>query len=134
MACSEAGATRFSLPPEVLRYEVAGVRLAIVRFCWRGKIHLADGTPCQDWAAIYPGPDSPESDWLVCVVADGVSTQPQSGEGARLAAEAIGECLSKPDAASGLPSDRLAVAQARFVAKCQEHRAAAAKSTSTSPV
>jgi hypothetical protein len=135
MACSEAGATRFHLLPEVLRYKVAGVRLAIVRFCWRGKMHLADETQCQDWAAIYPAlPDSRESDWLVAVVADGVSTQPQSGTGAMLAAKAIGECWSKPDAASELPSVCLANAQTRFVEMCQEHRAGDAKSTSTSPV
>ena len=122
---SPSGENRFRRGPDVLRYKVAGNRVTIARFCWKGKAHLDDGTECQDWADIYP-PSQTDSettaDTLTIVVADGVSTQPQSGIGARLACDSIGrtlQALREPD--KPLPAC-LADAQADFVAMCLKDR------------
>jgi hypothetical protein len=126
MDCPEGDSTRFRLPPDVLRYEIAGTKLAAVRFCWRGKTHQEDGSPCQDWAAVFPDAGGEGgSNSLLAVVADGVSTQPRSGEGAKLAAQALGECMGQLSDPAEPPASLLVRAQARFVALCQEHQAMA---------
>ena len=57
------------------------------------------------------------------MVADGVSTQRLSGEGANMACEAIGDSFASPIRCLSRSSVRFTEAQARFIAMCRDDRA-----------
>jgi hypothetical protein len=114
---------RFQRAPTLVKYEIHGVRLQVLSFCWTGKAHIQDGSECQDRVGSFPDPledRAPIS--FTAVVADGVSTEKFAAKGAELACETIGELFSGTDLVGHKCSARFTEAQARFVKKCREDK------------
>ena len=113
-----ADLSRFSQTPVILHYSVAGRRVAVVMFCWKGKAHVEMGSECQDFAYAYLSSDFADADQLTLVVADGVSTRTRSRKGAEFACQALGKTLS--DAATDVErlSDCFARGRSEFIKLC----------------
>ena len=103
-----------------MHHTIAEKRLAVVKFCWRGKSHLEMGTECQDFAADYSAIANDRAMRLTLVVADGVGTRSRSREGAEFACHALGKALSEAVSYEERLSDTFAKARAQFIELCAE--------------
>lgn len=115
--------SRFSLPPLITFYAVAGRRVAVVKFCWQGKSHVETGTECQDFANIFPSSPDGESARLSLVVADGVGTRSRSRKGAEFACFTIGMTFSDVTFEGDRLSDRFSRARCKFIDLCTKDSA-----------
>lgn len=115
---TSADLSRFSQVPIVVHHNVAGRRVAVVMFCWRGKAHVEMGSECQDFAADYSSSADADGGRLTFVVADGVSTRSRSRKGAEFACQALGKTLGNAVAGIERLSDRFAKGRAEFIKLC----------------
>lgn len=117
----ETSIERFARQPEVRFFQGNDVRVAVVWFCWRGKYHVDEGGPCQDWAEVYFHEGELSHTALAAVVADGVSTQPLSRDGAEFACKGIGHSLSAVPCSTRTPKEMFSDGQVRFIEMCRNH-------------
>ena len=113
-----ADLSRFSQTPVIIHHSLAGRRLAVVMFCWKGKAHVEMGSECQDFADAYLSSDSADADQLTLVVADGVSTRSRSRKGAEFACQALGRTLSDSVADGTRLSDCFDRGRGEFIKLC----------------
>jgi len=113
-----ADLSRFSQTPVILHYSVAGRRVAVVMFCWKGKAHVEMGSECQEFADAYLSSDFADADQLTLIVADGVSTRSRSRKGAEFACQALGKTLSDAAADVERLSDCFARGRSEFIKLC----------------
>jgi serine/threonine protein phosphatase PrpC len=115
---AQSDSNRFSQSPTTVHHSVGAQRMAIVKFCWRGKSHVEMGTECQDFAEVYPSVTNDDAMRLTLVVADGVGTRSRSRKGAEFACHAIGKTFNEAESDEVRLSDLFAKARARFMEFC----------------
>lgn len=103
-----------------MHHTIAERRVAVVKFCWRGKSHVEMGTECQDFAADYSAIANDKAIRLTLVVADGVGTRSRSRKGAEFACHALGKTFSEAVSDEERLSDTFAKARAQFIELCAE--------------
>ena len=115
---TSADLSRFSQIPIIVHHSVAGQRVAVVMFCWKGKAHVEMGSECQDFADGYSSSGDANADRFTLVVADGVSTRSRSRKGAEFACQALGKTLTEIASDDRRLSDCFDKGRAEFIKLC----------------